>query len=68
MTQDRLLHPLEYLQRVQHENESETSTITWDMPVNTKKEINSINRPDIIIKDQELKKCLPAELNTLQNG
>lgn len=44
--QDRLLHPLEYLQRVQHqsgeqitENEIETCTTIWDMPVNTKKEI-----------------------------
>ena len=30
--------------------------VLWDMPVHTDKEIKS-NRPDIIIKDQELKKC-----------
>ena len=56
--QDRLLYPLEYLQRVQHQsggqitgNESETCTIIWDMLVNTKKEIN---RPDIIIKAEKM--------------
>ena len=32
------------------ENEDETCTILWDMPVHTDKEIKS-NRPDIIVKD-----------------
>ena len=50
-------------------NENETCIILWDMPVYTHKEVKS-NRPDIIIKDRELKKCLlidraiPAERNT----
>lgn len=30
--------------------------VLWDMPVHADKEIKS-NRPDIIIKDQELNKC-----------
>ena len=42
-------------------NENETCTISWDMPVHTDKEIKS-NRPDIIIKDQELKKCLLIDM------
>ena len=51
------------------ENENETCTIPWDMPVHTDKEIKP-NRSDFIIKDQELKKCvlidmaIPAERNT----
>ena len=51
------------------ENENETCTIPWDMPVHTDKEIKP-NRSDFIIKDQELKKCvlidmaIPAKRNT----
>ena len=51
------------------ENENETCTIPWDMPVHTDKEIKP-NRSDLIIKDQELKKCvlidmvIPTKWNT----
>ena len=43
------------------ENENERCIILWDMPVYTDKEIKS-NRHDIIIKDQELKKCLLIDM------
>ena len=42
-------------------NENETGSILWDLPVHTDKEIKS-NRPDLIIKDQELRKCLLIDM------
>ena len=59
----------EYTPDTVTENENETCTIPWDMPVHTDKEIKP-NRSDFIIKDQELKKCvlidmaIPAKRNT----
>ena len=55
--------------RNSNKNEDETCTVLWDMPVHIDKEIKS-NRPDISVKDQELKTCLlidmavPVERNT----
>ena len=59
----------EHIPETVTENEDETCTILWDMPVHADKEIKS-NRPDIIVKDYKVKTCLlidmvvPDEQNT----
>ena len=48
--------------------ENDECTILWDMPIHTDREIQA-NRPDITVKDEELKQCylidmtVPSERN-----
>ena len=42
--------------------ENKAATVSWDMPVNTDKEIKA-NRPDIIIKDKIEKKCIMIDMS-----
>lgn len=42
--------------------ENEKATILWDMPIHTDREIKA-NRPDIVVKDHEEKKCFLIDVS-----
>jgi len=47
--------------------ESETTTILWDMLIQTDKETKA-NRPDIVVKDKRERTCLLINMSIPQKG